>query len=272
MNCPICNSSGKNIFDSFYKCNNCAFIWNYDKFNYNKEKYSQKEINDIYFNSVKNIFLYSLGKINKYSSKGKLLDIGCAYGYFLKLALKDGWKAEGIEIDKNKVEKCLNDGLKVYLLPVDEINVFSNTYDVITLFSVLSQVEDLDLLFKFIEKNLKTNGILFIRDYNSYFHYYMFKLLSHFPFLNTRPFIFHNWNFSKNSIEVLLEKYNFEIIEFRPSILTSGDPYNTGGFLGKYGVSFFKFIYFIFSYFIYYLTLRKILISSSFIFIARKKI
>jgi 2-polyprenyl-3-methyl-5-hydroxy-6-metoxy-1,4-benzoquinol methylase len=272
MKCPICGSSGKNVFDFFYRCGNCGFIFNHNKITFESKKYTQSEIEDIYFKSVKNIFDYSLKKINKYSDKGKLLDIGCGYGYFIDLALKEGWLAEGIEIELEKYESCIKKGLKVYFSYAEKLEIPVKNYDVITLFSVLSQTKDFELVFKNIIESIKDKGILFIRDYNSCFHFFIFKFLSFLSFLNIKPFIFHKWNFSKKSIEILLKKYNFEIIEFLPSHPTMGDQYKTGGFLGKYGVFAFKLSYFIFSYLIYYLTFRKILISSSFVVIARKKI
>ena len=95
------------------KCAKCGLVYSnvqmsidmMKKF-YNEEYFinmnSVKKGYTHYFNDEKNIiktFRRRMALINRYSSnKGRLLDIGCAAGFFLHVARKAGWDVEGVDI------------------------------------------------------------------------------------------------------------------------------------------------------------------------------
>lgn len=271
MKCPICDGNCKIIFQNFFKCDNCFFIFDNSPYEYLPNEYRHYDIEEIYFKSVEKIFNFVIKELaNFYPSRGRLLDIGCAYGFFLELVGNNGWEAYGIEVDKKMVEYCDSKNIKVFNSDIEAFKG-DEDYDVITFFSVLSLLKNFDLAIKKAAKLLRKNGIIVIRDYNSFFQYYAFKFFSFLSFLNIKPFIFHKWNFSKKSMEILLKKNDFEIIKIINSPLTKGDPYKTGGFLKTGVVSVLKFVCNIISEIVYFMSFKKFLTSSSFIVFARKK-
>ena len=108
MNCVVCN---KNIWIDYtkklLKCRSCGFIRARDKYFKVKEKnfygprYFREIDYDDYFlekKALKKNFEDRLKRIRKYKKSGKLLEIGCAYGYFLCLAQKY-FKTTGIDLN-----------------------------------------------------------------------------------------------------------------------------------------------------------------------------
>ena len=70
---------------------------------------------------------------------GKLLDIGCADGLFMKHSIKIGFDSWGIDFNRKIIEKVQNSGLmNVYsLTPEELLKGHDNKFDVITVFEVL---------------------------------------------------------------------------------------------------------------------------------------
>ncbi|MDI6757734.1 MAG: class I SAM-dependent methyltransferase, partial [Endomicrobiia bacterium] len=96
----------------------------------------------VYLHSKKKIFARALKKINALSRPGgKLLDVGCGFGYFMKAASADGWDCDGVEISPVAVEHCRKIlGLKVYERPLAELNLPADSFDVATMWGVLDIV------------------------------------------------------------------------------------------------------------------------------------
>ena len=61
-----------------------------------------------------------LDLLKPYQKSGKLLEIGCAAGFFLKIAEENGWSTQGVEIMSPAVEYAQN---------TLQINVFEGTVD-----------------------------------------------------------------------------------------------------------------------------------------------
>jgi SAM-dependent methyltransferase len=117
-------------------------------------------------NEFKNVILEDIFDIFKKNNKttGRLLDIGCFAGIFLQLALKKGFKAEGIEVNpvmaKFASEKL---NLKVINVKFDEFVSEDNAFDVITLIDVLEHLVDPRTMLEKCHKLLAPGGILLIK-------------------------------------------------------------------------------------------------------------
>ncbi|MCG2726253.1 MAG: class I SAM-dependent methyltransferase [Elusimicrobia bacterium] len=232
-----------------------------------------KEMN-VYAKSKVGLFNYGLKVLNScFPQKGNLLDIGAAYGDFMEFGLKDGWQVEGIEIANKMVQKAKRKSLKVYDKPIEELNLKSNYYNAITVYEVLCLMKDPKRAVIEMYKVLKPGGVLFIREFNAAFHVNLsgFCDLKLFSVLNLNPCIIHNFNFNSRSLNIILKQAGFKDIKIINSKPTLGDPYGTGGKLGRFFVSVFKSVYYIFSQIAWFLSFGKIYTGSSLIVTARKR-
>ena len=92
-------------------------------------------------------------------SKGPVLDIGCASGYFIDLLRAEGWPVEAIELDQAMVVKLRERGLEIYDRPFENFES-SKKYKLITLFDVLEHIPDLQTTFKKLHDLLDEDGVV----------------------------------------------------------------------------------------------------------------
>ena len=74
---------------------------------------------------------------------GKLLDVGCGYGFFLRLAQEAGWEAIGVDPDPQAVAYARST-LRVEALQGDlrDLDFADHSFDLVTLWNVLDYVPD----------------------------------------------------------------------------------------------------------------------------------
>jgi len=98
---------------------------------------------------------------------GRLLDIGCASGAFLEaMAASAGWECHGVDANPEAVELAREKGLKNMVYAQLEDYSPATTFDAITLFSVLAQVNDPLRSLRRLRAALKPGGRIFIADVN----------------------------------------------------------------------------------------------------------
>jgi len=101
-----------------------------------------------------------LREVLKYKEEGRLLEVGCGKGEFLKLA-RSYFDVEGIEISKyaaSHAKRFLGDKVEVKGIEKAELN--KNHYDVVAVFNLLEHLEDPPLTIKKIYNSLKPEGVL----------------------------------------------------------------------------------------------------------------
>ncbi len=83
-----------------------------------------------------------LNKIQRIRSSGKLLDVGCGEGLFLRLAQANGWRISGTELS-SFASKLAANTLKtdIYCGELDEAKFAKNSFDVVTMWHVLEHVK-----------------------------------------------------------------------------------------------------------------------------------
>jgi len=158
------------------------------------------------------VFGRSLKIINKAAgaSRGKLLDIGCAHGFFVKAALNAGWEASGIDLSKQAVQYGESRGLEVANLTLFEKKYEDNYFDVITMFYVLEHLPDPSKYLKEIHRVLKPSGVLLVRVPHTT---PIVKILKTFNISNTlydAPS--HLTDFSPHTLKRMLEHTGFNEI------------------------------------------------------------
>ncbi len=124
---------------------------------------------DYSFQRLEQYFLAKIRSLRKYcNERGRLLDVGCALGYFVKLALYEGFDAYGIDFSEYAVEEATRlVGDRVVNADVEKEIPFENGYfDVVTAWDTLEHLRRPDLFLKGISRVLKENGLIFFTTVN----------------------------------------------------------------------------------------------------------
>jgi 2-polyprenyl-3-methyl-5-hydroxy-6-metoxy-1,4-benzoquinol methylase len=108
-----------------------------------------------------------IGQIKKYKKDGKLLDIGCNIGLFLKVAKQNGFNATGVELN----DECARYGrqnfeVKIFSDHLEKIDFQKDDFDIITLFDVLEHIPDISGFVAEVKRILKPDGLLVIQSPN----------------------------------------------------------------------------------------------------------
>ena len=105
-------------------------------------------------------FRERLKDIDSLKTKGKLLDVGCAVGYFLEAARQDGWEASGVEISSYASEFAKKSGFNVFTGRLEDAGYPDKHFDVVTLWHVLEHMRDPAGCLREIHRILKDSGVL----------------------------------------------------------------------------------------------------------------
>ena len=174
--------------------------------------------------------------------KGKILDIGCGPGFFLKQAQVLGWQGIGIDPSKKASDYAVNNlKLDVINCSLDAIDIESKELkevDVVYANGVLEHMIEPKLFFKFGYDLLKNNGILFFsvaNDYNPFQK--ILKKYKNFPSWWLVPPEHINY-FDVNSAQSITERHGFEVVSLKTTFpidifLLMGDDYVSEPDLGK---------------------------------------
>lgn len=77
------------------------------------------------------------------SVRGRLLDVGCALGFFLEAAMERGWQVEGIDISAHAADYATHHlGIDVRCGMLEEAGFPASSFDVLTAWDVVEHVPD----------------------------------------------------------------------------------------------------------------------------------
>lgn len=181
VNCNLCNSNAADVlfpvdFYKLVKCRKCGLVYvsprptSCERENINKEIYDSQEYRTRYFRDRKIFekwFKKKLSDIERYSRKGKILDVGTSYGFFLDVARKRGWETYGIEKNIPAVRYAREKlGLNISEGTTEEAQFPENFFDVITLWDVLEHIPDPTTFLRRLKTVLKRDGLVCIQSPN----------------------------------------------------------------------------------------------------------
>jgi len=168
--CPVCLSSDLRVHLKPYagvvilRCRNCK----------NRVLSEWSESDKDYDDISLETYLKSIGEQRKRSAcrvldlierrfgstGGRLLDIGCAFGFLLEEARNRGWQTFGIEPNETVGRIARDKGLDVRIGHFPEVNFEPMQFDVVCLMDVLEHLDDPDAIIRNIRKVLRPGGLL----------------------------------------------------------------------------------------------------------------
>jgi len=161
------------------------------------------DVNPTYYNALKR-----LEKINKFHKKdGKLLDIGCATGIFIKAASKY-YECTGLDVSNVATDIAVNElGVNAKCGTIFDFNTKDQLFDIVTMWDVIEHVRDPDEYIAHVSKVVNPGGLLVVSTGN--IESLMFKIQKKNWHLMIPPF--HLYYFNKTNLTKLLESNGFEV-------------------------------------------------------------
>lgn len=226
--CPICESQDHKLFCvknnyHLYRCRDCQLVFVYPQpedvsqiydhdYFHNKETHGRHGYTD-YDNdkeAMRHVFVLYLQKLEKLVSSRKILDIGCATGYFLDLARARGWQTFGIEISEYAATEANKRGHSAQV-SADLKNVQFAELDAITMWDVAEHLRDPLDYFARVNKILKSGGALAINTVDkSSFWARVFGKRWHM-FIPPEHLLYY----SPSNLSLMLSKSGFEVLEIK---------------------------------------------------------
>lgn len=161
----VCGKAGD--FGEITKCKKCGLIWQL----YNKEwgeiEKKYKNMNIEFYISEKTSRAHTAKKdafeVQRFIKKGKILDIGCSAGIFLK-ALPDKFLKFGVEPGKKSATEAsiTNPNANIKNTFVENVRFKEQFFDCVTLWDCIEHFKDPDKAIKIIKSWLKPGGKIFI--------------------------------------------------------------------------------------------------------------
>jgi SAM-dependent methyltransferase len=103
--------------------------------------------------------------LGRYRSRGRLLDVGCAMGLFLKSASETGWEVVGVEPARglcDKARELVGHRGEVICATLQEANLPAASFDAVTLWDVLEHVSDPLVFARSCAALLRPGGLLLL--------------------------------------------------------------------------------------------------------------
>ena len=243
--CLLCEEKeGEPLFlrngKSFVRCPRCGLI-------YDDSPPSVREIQEYYEKTYYENFgertsliqkarhsLYRdfFSECERFRRTGRLLDIGCGYGDFLKRAQERGWEVWGIEPSRQASESARRElNAEILNQNIEKVDFPEDYFDVITLWNVIDCLPDPRGAIRKIRQWLSPGGRLVIRTPNASFHLNLYRFFIRFRSLLERigwkkeASVFLQSNFDSRTLRKLLEEERFSKIQIRNGKPTQGDAY-----------------------------------------------
>lgn len=202
--------------DQVVKCNKCGLMYVNPRLKADAivQGYSDAE-DEKYVSQAEgrlSTFKHGLKLVDKYHpQKGKILDVGCAAGFFLKVAKDAGWDTYGVEPSKWSVDWGNKKyGLKMVSGTLKGAKFNEDFFDVVTFWDVLEHVPDPKSDLLETNRIMKDGGLLVVNFPN---------IGSKLAKLAGKKWWFllsvHLFYFTPQTIKELLKRCGFETIKIQ---------------------------------------------------------
>jgi 2-polyprenyl-3-methyl-5-hydroxy-6-metoxy-1,4-benzoquinol methylase len=239
--CPYCHSAAEFDFSiherQYHQCKSCDLIFKgnlqieaeKDLVQYYEHGYFSEYANDQLSGSRNFIYSHILALMESETSVGKVLDVGCGCGFFLKEARNRGWDVAGVDPSEESIayaDKLLGSNIarKGTLEDLSQEKV----YDVITMIDALGFSSAPWADVEKVKRLLKPGGLLFLRCSNGLLHSTLLKMsikLKMDDVINNL-LVFHKYPLTPRFIRRLLGDYGFSIVFIQNAMPSQGDFFN----------------------------------------------
>lgn len=224
VTCYLCGSSKCSIVHDTirynlsprpFRCEECGFVFLHPKMSPDIEKefyenayrsaYDKQTAEELWQESLPEVKKRVERFVDLYRRDTRLLEIGCASGYFLSEVRNHVRSVTGVELTNEYVQYAKSRGLDIkYSLD----DVPDDSCDLIFMFHVLEHVDDPIHYLKEVKEKLSGNGKLIIEVPNvEDILVSVYKIKPHLDFYWE---IAHNYYFSKTTLGLVLEKAGYE--------------------------------------------------------------
>ena len=156
-------------------------------------------------------YLRDIGRVRQ--APGRVLDVGCATGFFLDEARRDGWTVRGCDASAWAAEQASrNLGLDVVVGPFPHPALEGDRFDLVTFFNVFEQLLDPRAAEAFLRALVKPGGLVAIETWDA--DALVVRLLG------TR---WHQYRpretpvyFNRRSLQALFRPPRWELVAYRP--------------------------------------------------------
>lgn len=178
-------------------------------------KYRYNKFNDNVFESHRLAF-------NLIDANSKVLDIGCATGYFAKELLNKNCETWGVDGDKEAIKKASKYCKRTVLVNIDEIHklpVPKKYFDYVIILDVIEHLLHPEILFDIVKPLLKDGGKIIISVPNIAHASIRWMLLKgNFQYVSTGIMDKTHLHFyTKKSFEDVLKKVGLKILRLSPT-------------------------------------------------------
>ena len=243
--CDLCNFSEKKFIKEengypISKCNNCSLLFVNRVLAVKKgrviDEYYSGEKSEVESNRLRylDVSKFLIAEINRRrQTKGRLLDVGCGFGFFLVEAKQDGWEVYGTDLSNFSVDFARKENHleNIWCVDLPKLEIPKNHFAVINMTNILEHVpyptKTLNECFDLLEEN----GILIVRvpnmNFTQFFEYFrpmleLFGLIRpcSISILASSPPI-HLTGFNPKTLTKYFGKVGLETVEIKPSKLSS---------------------------------------------------
>lgn len=230
--CDLCGKDNYTFLDDFIfqnttltlvRCHECGLIYvnprlTIEQRNIYFQRYMSGSVEDAQWweKYRKPNVMADLKLLQRVHAKGKLLDVGCGYGFFLKEAQKREWETYGTEVSKAPNQYAQEKlGLDVRNCSLDQAGFSDNYFDVIALFDVIGYLQSPSQTLIEINRILKDEGTVIIRTLDRFRYVKLYNtLMSLFGRsreLEGNPFFENdrNYHFASQTLRKLLHDKGF---------------------------------------------------------------
>lgn len=154
-----------------------------------------------------------LKHLEQFVSPGRLLDVGCATGFFMDEAQKRGWTVEGLDVSAFGVDYAQTHfGLTAHHGALTAVELPAGTFDLVTMWDVIEHVSDPKAYIQRAAALLRDGGVISLAtpDVDS-----LPARLAGKRWVGYKLSEEHVYYFSVSTLSKMLEEAGFEVINTR---------------------------------------------------------